>query len=53
LYDVADAIAAYNPHRKRPANLDGLRKSVRLGDDGHWHWDPVFITSIAANPTAG
>ena len=55
LHDVADAIAAYNPHRKRPANLDGLRKSVRLGDDGrwHWHWDPAFITLNSREPDRG
>ena len=43
---VADAIANYQPHRKRPRNLDGLAKNVRLGDDGryHWHWDPRFRT---------
>jgi pimeloyl-ACP methyl ester carboxylesterase len=45
LEEVADAIAAYNPHRKRPTNLDGLRKNVRLHDDGrwYWHWDPSFM----------
>ena len=45
LEDVADAIAAYNPHRPRPTNLDGLRKNVRLHDDGrwYWHWDPAFM----------
>lgn len=45
LEEVADAIAAYNPHRPRPATLDGLRKNVRLGDDGRWrwHWDPAFL----------
>ncbi len=42
LEEVAEAIANYQPHRKRPRNLDGLVKNVRLGDDGkyHWHWDP-------------
>ncbi|MDG2114918.1 MAG: alpha/beta hydrolase [Actinomycetota bacterium] len=46
LDEVADAIANYQPHRKRPRNLDGLAKNVRLGDDGkyHWHWDPRFRT---------
>ncbi len=41
---VADAIAAYQPHRQRPRNLAGLAKNVRLGADGryHWHWDPLF-----------
>jgi pimeloyl-ACP methyl ester carboxylesterase len=45
LEEVADAIAAYNPLRKRPRNLGGLRKNVRLGPDGrwHWHWDPAFM----------
>ncbi len=45
LEEAADAIAAYNPHRKRPTSLDGLRKNLRLGDDGRyrWHWDPAFI----------
>ena len=45
LEDVAAAIAAYNPLRERPRNLDGLRKNVRLHEDGrwYWHWDPAFI----------
>jgi len=44
LDEVADAIANYQPHRKRPRNLDGLAKNIRLGTDGryHWHWDPQF-----------
>ncbi|WP_283252549.1 alpha/beta fold hydrolase [Aeromicrobium wangtongii] len=45
LDEVADAIAAYNPHRKRPSNLSGLTKNVRRGEDGRWrwHWDPAFL----------
>jgi non-heme chloroperoxidase len=45
LEDVADAIAAYNPVRRRPRNLDGLRKNVRQHADGrwYWHWDPAFM----------
>lgn len=45
LDEVADAVAAYNPHRSRPSNLDGLRKNVRQRDDGrwYWHWDPAFM----------
>jgi non-heme chloroperoxidase len=45
LEEVADAIAAYNPHRPRPSNLGGLHKNVRLRSDGrwYWHWDPAFI----------
>ena len=46
LEEVADAITAYNPIRRRPRNLEGLRKNVRLRADGrwYWHWDPAFIT---------
>jgi pimeloyl-ACP methyl ester carboxylesterase len=45
LEEVAEAIAAYNPLRRRPRNLDGLRKNVRQHADGrwYWHWDPAFI----------
>jgi pimeloyl-ACP methyl ester carboxylesterase len=44
LDEVADAIAAYNPHRPRPSNLDGLAKNLRKrGDRWYWHWDPAFI----------
>ncbi len=45
LEEVADAIAAYNPHRPRPTDLSGLRKNVRQRADGRWvwHWDPRFI----------
>ncbi|HTU28312.1 MAG TPA: alpha/beta hydrolase [Solirubrobacteraceae bacterium] len=45
LEEVANAIATYNPVRKRPRNLDGLRKNVRQRADGrwYWHWDPAFM----------
>jgi pimeloyl-ACP methyl ester carboxylesterase len=45
LDEVADAIAVYNPVRKRARNLDGLRKNVRQREDGrwYWHWDPAFM----------
>lgn len=44
LDEIADAIASYQPHRKRAKNLAGLAKNVRLGENGkyHWHWDPRF-----------
>ncbi|MBW3668780.1 MAG: alpha/beta hydrolase, partial [Actinobacteria bacterium] len=44
--EVADAVAADTPHRPRPTDLSGLRKNVRRGEDGrwHWHWDPRFLT---------
>jgi non-heme chloroperoxidase len=47
LDEVADAIAAYQPHRKRPKDLEGLAKNLRIGDDGRyrWHWDPRYLSS--------
>ncbi|HNH94755.1 MAG TPA: alpha/beta hydrolase [Microthrixaceae bacterium] len=46
LDEAADVIAAYNPHRPRPTNLDGLAKNLRQGPDGRWrwHWDPRFVS---------
>jgi len=46
LEEAADAIAAYNPHRPRPADLSGLAKNLRRRPDGRWawHWDPLFVT---------
>jgi pimeloyl-ACP methyl ester carboxylesterase len=45
LEEVAEALAAFNPDRARPANLEGLRRNVRRGEDGrwYWHWDPAFM----------
>ena len=45
LEEAADAIAEYNPHRRRPHSFDGLKKNLRLKENGrwHWHWDPAFI----------
>ncbi len=45
LEEAAEAVARYLPHRPRPPSLDGLRKNLRLGDDGRWrwHWDPRFL----------
>ena len=46
LEDCADYVASYLPHRKRPKDLSGLMKNLRLRDDGryYWHWDPRFVT---------
>jgi pimeloyl-ACP methyl ester carboxylesterase len=42
LEEAADAIAAYQPHRPRPSDLNGLAKNLRKDPDGRWrwHWDP-------------
>ncbi|MFP5307942.1 MAG: alpha/beta fold hydrolase [Gammaproteobacteria bacterium] len=46
LDEAADAVAGYLPHRPRPRNVEGLKKNLRLGDDGrwYWHWDPAFVS---------
>ncbi len=45
LDEAADAIAAYQPHRRRPTDLSGLAKNLRLDPDGRWrwHWDPAMF----------
>jgi pimeloyl-ACP methyl ester carboxylesterase len=50
LEEAADFVASYTPHRKRSAdpekkNHEGLRKNLRLCEDGRyrWHWDPAFM----------
>jgi pimeloyl-ACP methyl ester carboxylesterase len=45
LDEVADAVAAYNPHRPRSSDANGLLKNLRLKEDGrlYWHWDPRII----------
>jgi len=47
LEQVAEAIAAYQPHRKRSDDLAGLAKNVRQTEDGKfvWHWDPKFMAT--------
>jgi pimeloyl-ACP methyl ester carboxylesterase len=43
--EAADTVAAYYPHRQRPADASGLMKNLRRRDDGrlYWHWDPNFL----------
>lgn len=45
LDEVAEAIANYNPHRKRTQDTDGLLRNLRKGENGRyrWHWDPAFL----------
>jgi pimeloyl-ACP methyl ester carboxylesterase len=42
---AAVAIAAFDPQRTPPANLNGLRKNLRRRPDGRWvwHWDPRIM----------
>lgn len=52
LEEVAAAVRAYNPHRKRPAQLDGLKKNVHQRADGrwYWHWDPALLRRSSDDP---
>jgi pimeloyl-ACP methyl ester carboxylesterase len=51
LEEVADMIQEYNPHRRRPTDLDGLRANLRRRDGRwYWHWDPKFIDGTSALP---
>ncbi|MDB5471515.1 MAG: alpha/beta hydrolase [Caulobacter sp.] len=45
LEEAADAVAAYIPGRPRPADVSGLKRNLRLGDNGRyqWHWDPRWL----------
>lgn len=45
LGEAASAVASYLSHRPPPKDLTGLRKNLRLGEDGRyrWHWDPRFV----------
>ena len=51
LEDASNAISSYLPHREKPKDLSGLKKNLRLKDDGryYWHWDPRFIKSRTGN----
>jgi pimeloyl-ACP methyl ester carboxylesterase len=52
LDEAAAAVASYLPDRPRPQDPSGLRKNLRLGDDGRWrwHWDPAFISNRRFDP---
>jgi len=48
LEEAAEAVAAYNPHRKARSTA-GLQKNLRHREDGrwYWHWDPRFLDHAA------
>jgi len=50
--EAAESVAAYLPHRKRPKNIEGLRRNLRQSESGrfHWHWDPAFMTPREWDP---
>ena len=44
LDDAAEVIAGYTGRKKR-SSTEGLKKNLRLGEDGkyYWHWDPNLM----------
>jgi len=54
LEEAADAVEAYQPHRRRPRDVRGLEKNLRQGPDGRWrwHWDPRFLSGVSS-PSSG
>lgn len=51
--EAAGQVAAYLPHRTRPPSVEGLRKNLRLKEDGrwYWHWDPAFVEGATTPAT--
>lgn len=45
LEEAVEAVASYNPERRRSSNPQGLMKNLRERDDGrlYWHWDPLIV----------
>ena len=45
LEEAEEAVATYNPNRRRSPDLSGLMKNLRRRDDGrlYWHWDPRLL----------
>lgn len=52
LDEAVDAVAAYNPERRRTRNPQGLLRNLRRGAGGryHWHWDPELIAGANRRP---
>jgi pimeloyl-ACP methyl ester carboxylesterase len=45
--DAITAVAAYNPHRERPSDPEGLMRNLRTREDGrlYWHYDPRIVVA--------
>ncbi len=55
LEEAAEFVASYTSHRKSRGSTEGLRKNLRLCDDGRyrWHWDPNFMIRTGHRPEDG
>src|SRR5260221_14359182 len=53
--EAAEAVAAYNPGRRRPENSAGALKNLRAGADGpyFWHWGPRGLAHESDAPPQG
>lgn len=51
LDEAADAVAAYLPHRPRPALAEGLKRNLRQQPNGRWtwHWDPRLVREVLSD----
>jgi pimeloyl-ACP methyl ester carboxylesterase len=50
LEEVAEVVAAYNPHRPRPTDISGLRRNVReINGRLYWHWDPQLLSASTSS----
>ena len=49
LDEAIAAVTAYNPDRASPTDPGGLRRNLRLTDDGRlrWHWDPRILAETS------
>ena len=53
LEEVAEVVAAYNPHRPRPTDISGLRRNVReINGRLYWHWDPQLLSASTSSTAA-
>ena len=48
--EASEAVAKYLQPRAKPALLDGLRNTLRQGDDNrfYWRWDPALMKTMSA-----
>jgi pimeloyl-ACP methyl ester carboxylesterase len=53
--EAAAAVASYLPHRRKPKDVSGLMKNLRLHTDGrlYWHWDPRIMVRDSTSQIDG
>jgi pimeloyl-ACP methyl ester carboxylesterase len=52
LDEALEAVAVYNPNRRRTNSPDGLRKNLRERNGRlYWHWDPAILEITAEEET--